>query len=159
MAPRVYVAQGYDFSDIAFVPTDAGIVAIDAGTTDANARAALGALRKVTALPITHILVTHAHWDHIGGLAALTGRGTTVIAQTKFPEELQIVNDTGVPFRYFFGREAPQRYELRPDRTVERQETLTVGGIDFALYPMRGPETIDSLLIHQPCACVERHDR
>ena len=33
MAPRVYVAQGYDFADIAFVLTDDGVVAIDAGTT------------------------------------------------------------------------------------------------------------------------------
>ena len=68
MAPRVYVAQGYDFADIAFVLTDAGVVAIDAGTTPANARAALGALRQVSTQPITHVLVTHAHWDHIGGL-------------------------------------------------------------------------------------------
>src|SRR3546814_17907975 len=32
-APRIYVAQGYDFADIAFVLTDDGIVAVDAGTT------------------------------------------------------------------------------------------------------------------------------
>jgi hypothetical protein len=44
VAPRVHVAQGYDFADIAFVVTDAGIVA---GTTDATARAALAALRRV----------------------------------------------------------------------------------------------------------------
>src|SRR5262249_11135629 len=52
MAPGVYVAQGYDFSDIAFVLTAAGVVAIDAGTTDANAKAALDALRRVTTQPI-----------------------------------------------------------------------------------------------------------
>src|SRR5262249_33524377 len=147
MAPRVYVAQGYDFADIAFVLTDAGVVAIDAGTTPANARAALGALRQVSAQPITHVLVTHAHWDHIGGLGALAGPDTKVIAQARFADELQVVNMTGVPFRYFFGNESPTRYELRPDRRVERPDTLTVGGTEFKLYPVRGAETADALLI------------
>src|SRR5262245_43600809 len=41
VAPRVYVAQGYDFADIAFVLTETGMVAVDAGTTEATARAAL----------------------------------------------------------------------------------------------------------------------
>ena len=43
LAPKVYVAQGYDFADLAFVLTDDGIVAIDAGTTETNARAVLSA--------------------------------------------------------------------------------------------------------------------
>ena len=46
-----------------------GIVAIDAGTTEATARAAVGALRRHSSQPITHVVLTHAHWDHIGGLA------------------------------------------------------------------------------------------
>jgi glyoxylase-like metal-dependent hydrolase (beta-lactamase superfamily II) len=154
MAPRVYVAQGYDFADIAFVLTGDGIVAIDAGTTEANARAALAALRQVTTQPITHVLVTHAHWDHIGGLPALRGPTTQVVAQARFAEELKIVNETGVPFRYFFGGAAPRRYELIPDRLVDRRETLTVGSTEFVLYPMRGAETEDALLIHLPASGV-----
>ena len=154
MAPRVYVAQGYDFADIAFVLTDAGVVAIDAGTTPANARAALGALRQVSTQPITHVLVTHAHWDHIGGLTGLVEPDTKVIAQARFADELQVVNTTGVPFRYFFGNESPTRYELRPDRRVERAETLTIGGTEFTLYPVRGAETADALLIDVPSSGV-----
>jgi len=154
MAPRVYVAQGYDFADIAFVLTEDGVVAIDAGTTEANAKAALAALRRVTAQPITHVLVTHAHWDHIGGLAAFKGPDTQVVAQARFAEELAVVNETGVPFRYFFGGQAPSKYALRPDHAVERRETLMVGGTEFVLYPVRGAETADALLIHLPASGV-----
>src|SRR5262245_47681657 len=71
LAPGVHVAQGFDFGDIGFVSTDEGVVAIDAGTTEETARAALQALRRVTSRPITHVILTHAHWDHIGGLGAL----------------------------------------------------------------------------------------
>jgi glyoxylase-like metal-dependent hydrolase (beta-lactamase superfamily II) len=155
VAPRVHVAQGYDFADIAFVLTDDGIVAIDAGTTEAAARAALGALRRRSTQPITHVVLTHAHWDHIGGLAALTAPGTRVIAQARFADELRIVNETGVvPFRYFFGGEARRRYDVVPDHLVDARETLTVGGTELVLYPVHGGETADALLIHLPATGV-----
>src|SRR5262249_21244457 len=72
----------------------------------------------------------------------------------KFAEELQVINETGVPFRYFFGGESSSRYALHPDHVVERKETLTVGGTDFTLYPVRGAETADALLIHVPASGV-----
>ena len=154
VAPKVYVAQGYDFADLAFVLTDDGIVAIDAGTTETNARAVLTVLRRLSPLPITHLILTHAHWDHIGGLAGLKAPGAQVIAQAKFADELRRVNETGVGFRYFFGGEGRRRYEVVPDRLISQRESLTVGGTEFVLYPVRGGETEDALLIHLPASGV-----
>ena len=151
LAPGVHVAQGYDFGDIGFISTDAGIVAIDAGTTVETARAAVQALRRVTSRPITHVILTHSHWDHIGGLNALLESSPQIIAQAAFADELQLVNGTGVPFRYFFGTAGSRRrYEVRPDHLVREPETLTVGGTRFVLYPAHGGETADALLIHLP---------
>jgi len=150
-APGVHVAQGFDFGDIGFVSTDEGIVAIDAGTTEETVRTALQALRRVTSWPITHVILTHAHWDHIGGLGALLESNPQVIAQTAFADELRIVNGTGVPFKYFFGTAGSgRRYDARPTHLVREPETLTVGGTRFVLYPARGGETSDALLIHLP---------
>jgi glyoxylase-like metal-dependent hydrolase (beta-lactamase superfamily II) len=151
LAPGVHVAQGFDFGDIGFVSTDDGVVAIDAGTTDETARAALHALRRVTSRPITHVILTHAHWDHIGGLGALLESNPQVIAQAAFADELRIVNSTGVPFKYFFGAAGNgRRYDPRPNHLVREPETLTVGGTRFVLYPAHGGETADALLIHVP---------
>src|SRR5262245_24452914 len=151
LAPGVHVAQGFDFGDIGFVSTDQGIVAIDAGTTEETARAALQALRRATPRPITHVILTHAHWDHIGGLGAFLASSPQVIAQAAFADELRIVNGTGVPFRYFFGTAGSVRqYDVRPHHLVREPETLTVGGTRFVLYPARGGETADALLIHLP---------
>jgi len=147
----VHVAQGFDFGDIGFISTDEGVVAIDAGTTVETARTALRALRRVTSQPITHVVLTHAHWDHIGGLGALLESNPQVIAQAAFAEELRIVNGTGVPFRYFFGAAGSgRRYDVRPHHLVREPETLTVGGTRFVLYPARGGETADALIIHVP---------
>ena len=154
LAPKVYVAQGYDFADLAFVLTDEGIVAIDAGTTETNARAVLSVLRRISTQPITHLILTHAHWDHIGGLAGLKEPGTQVIAQAKFADELRRVNETGVSFRYFFGAEGRGRHAVIPDRLIGQRERLTVGGTEFVLYPVHGGETEDALLIHLPASGV-----
>src|SRR5215475_2754427 len=151
LAPVVHVAQGFDFGDIGFVSTDEGLVAIDAGTTEETARAALQALRRVSSRPISHVMLTHAHWDHIGGLGALLDSNPQVIAQAAFAEELRLVNGTGVPFKYFFGTAGSgHRYDVRPHHLVRAPETLTVGGTRFVLYPARGGETADALLIHVP---------
>ncbi len=58
-----------------------GIVAIDAGTTPASARAAVAELRRISTLPITHVILTHAHWDHVQAADALRAEhGAPVMA-------------------------------------------------------------------------------
>jgi glyoxylase-like metal-dependent hydrolase (beta-lactamase superfamily II) len=149
-APDVYVATGYDFADIAFVNTADGVVMIDAGTTPDSAAAALAAFRAVDRRPIHTIIVTHAHWDHIGGLPAFLPEHPRVIARATFADELARVNHTAAPFQDFFGRRAARRYTLSPDHLVTQAETITVGGKRFSLLPVRGGETEDALLVHLP---------
>jgi glyoxylase-like metal-dependent hydrolase (beta-lactamase superfamily II) len=154
VAPNVLIARGYDFADLAFIVTSAGVVAIDAGTTPATAAAAVEALRTRTQAPITHVLVTHAHWDHIGGLRSLVGPDTQVIARGNFAGELERVNAAGVPFHFFFGAGAVGPWQLAPTRRVTTQETITVGDTRIVLAPTRGGETDDALLVQLPDAGV-----
>ena len=34
-------------------------------------REAVSALRRITQAPIKYVILTHGHWDHVGGLAAV----------------------------------------------------------------------------------------
>jgi glyoxylase-like metal-dependent hydrolase (beta-lactamase superfamily II) len=147
MASGVYVAQGYDFADIGFVITDDQVVAIDSGTSAPNARAAVAALRRITDKPIRTVILTHAHWDHVGGLSGLAGPGTAVIAQSRFAEELALANATPFTFRDFFGAATPGVLDVKPTHLVDRAESLLIGGTRFTLYPVHGGETEDALLV------------
>jgi glyoxylase-like metal-dependent hydrolase (beta-lactamase superfamily II) len=146
-AEGVYVAQGYDFSNLAFIVAPRFVVAIDAGTTEETARDAVAALRRITQAPIKYVIMTHGHWDHVGGLAAVREPGSTVIARVGFPEELQRSRDYPAPFHWFFGA-GTMRLDARPDRLITAQETLTEGGLDLALIPARSGETSDALFVH-----------
>ena len=150
LAPDVHVAQGYDLADFAFVVTAGGIVAIDAASTPEHAARALRDLRELTALPITHVILTHAHFDHVGGLGALTADGATVIAQSGFPDGLRRQNAEPAPFRYLLPEGRSHRVQIAPDRLVSEPEKLTVGGVEFVLIPVGGGETDDGLIIHVP---------
>jgi len=150
LAPGVHVAQGYDFADFAFVVTDDGIVAIDAGSTPEHVTAALRDLREITDLPVTHVILTHGHWDHVGGLDVLRADGATVIAQANFPDELRIENSGPPPFPYLLPGGQRRHIDVTADRLLSDSEKLTVGGTEFILIPIAGGETHDGLIVHVP---------
>ena len=146
-AEGVYVAEGYDFANLAFIVADRFVVAIDAGTTEESARDAVAALRRITQAPIKYVILTHGHWDHVGGLSAVLEPGGTVIARAGFPEELQRSKDYPGPFHWFFGT-GTMRLDVKPDRLITAPETLSEGGLDLALIPAKSGETSDALFIH-----------
>src|SRR5262252_7019832 len=151
VAPGVRVARGYDFADFAFVSTASGVVAIDAGTAERRVRAALTAA-GLHAEDVSHVILTHAHFDHAGGIGALTGPGTQVIAQDGFPSELRRQHANRLPFRYFTGSGAgfgSSDADAAPtgitvNRPITGETNVAIGGTDFVLYPTTGGETSDA---------------
>jgi glyoxylase-like metal-dependent hydrolase (beta-lactamase superfamily II) len=152
--PGIQVAQGYDFSDLAFITTSGGVVAIDAGTSQDRVKAALGDLDLPAGHAISHLILTHAHWDHIGGAGALRGPGTRVIAQAGFPAGLERAQGDRPRFRYFTGAAGSVPPHVVPDQLISQRTALTVGGTELVLYPTPGGETSDALMVHLPASGV-----
>ncbi len=155
VAPGIRAAQGYDFADFAFVSTENGVIAIDAGTAEHRVAAAL-ADAGLRAEYIKYVILTHAHFDHAGGIGALAGPGTRVIAQTGFPAELQRQHANVIPFRYFTGTgagfggadAAGRPAEITVDQLIAEPTSMSIGGTDFVLYPTTGGETSDALMVY-----------
>ncbi|HEX4701384.1 MAG TPA: MBL fold metallo-hydrolase [Pseudonocardiaceae bacterium] len=149
-APGVHVLQGYDFCDFAIIETRDGIVAIDAGSTPDRVRVALDELGLSG--DVSHLILTHSHFDHVGGVSALIGPRTRVITHTAFPAEQARQRSSALPFSYFFGRGGGLDHHVVPDRLVSEPESLTVGGVEIVLYPTSGGETDDALMVHLPAS-------
>jgi glyoxylase-like metal-dependent hydrolase (beta-lactamase superfamily II) len=156
---KVYALSGFEFTEYYFVVSKDGreLIAIDAGTRPDSAEGAYSALRAYApGLPeLTTILVTHAHWDHVGGhryFRSLNPR-LKFYARANYRDEMSRV--AGAPWAFaerFFGK----RFQLddvttfKPDATIDRPTELKIGGTRFELIPVKGGETEDALFIHIP---------
>jgi glyoxylase-like metal-dependent hydrolase (beta-lactamase superfamily II) len=137
------------------------VVAIDAGTAGHRVRAALDDA-GIDAAGVSHVILTHAHFDHAGGIGAVVGPATRVIAQAGFAAELQLQHGNVFPFRYFTGNGAgfgtgdtdPAPDAITVDQPVVSVTSMSVGGTEFALYPTTGGETSDALMVYLPASGV-----
>jgi len=150
--PEVQVALSYDFGDFAFIHTSAGVVAIDAGTSPDRVRAAMADLGLNEHAPVSHLILTHAHFDHIGGSEAVRGPGTEVIASAGFPAEAERQRHLSLPFRYLVGTGASPASDVRPDRLITEPTSFFVGDTEFFLIPVRGGEMPGALMVYLPAS-------
>src|SRR5207245_8213452 len=107
------------------------------------------ALRQVTSAPVRYVILTHSHWDHVGGLAAVREPGTVVIARANFAQELARMRSSQRTFSWFFGSR-PVGLDVQVDRAVAADESLRLGSLELRLIPIHGGETEDALMIHLP---------
>ncbi|MEP6826015.1 MAG: MBL fold metallo-hydrolase, partial [Ramlibacter sp.] len=155
----VYQLSGFEFTEYYFVVSNdrRQLIAIDAGTRPDAAQEAFAALQaRVPGLPpLTTVLVTHAHWDHVGGQRFFRGLSPAprFIGSANYALELahDARADRGTLQRFFgkgFNLDDVMAY--RPDVGIDRPTEMTIGGTRFSLLPARGGETEDALLIHLP---------
>ncbi len=155
---KVFNLSGFEFTEYYFVASKDGkaLIAIDAGTRPDSAQAAYEFLRKrVPGLPpLTTVLVTHAHWDHVGGHQYFRQLGTPVkfYARNNYRQELELVSRYNLGYSYFFGSDFKEAFiaDFKPDVTVGERTEVNVGGTRFELIPIPGGETVDGIFIHVP---------
>lgn len=116
--------------------------------------------------PVTHLVLTQGHVDHVGGTDALRQEGTVVVAHADW-RTWRDDNARLMPFRArraaFAWSDAitaalehaaalpdgfPAQSVPTPDLEVREPTDLDAGGRRISLVPTRGGETTDSLLVH-----------
>ena len=68
-------ANAGDIANIGFVVGERSVAVIDPGGSLAVARALRDALRARTSLPVSHVILTHFHPDHVFGASVFAGEG------------------------------------------------------------------------------------
>lgn len=163
VSPSAWYAEGLSalgssanqnfISNAAFVVTPAGVVVIDALGSPALAERLLAEIRKVTPLPVTHVIVTHYHADHIYGLQAFKAQGARIVAHRA---ALEYLNSETARLRLEASRQdlAPwidDKTRLVPaDEWIDGPKELAVGGVRFVLQPVGPSHTPEDLVVYLP---------
>jgi len=140
-------------SNAGFVVTPAGVVVIDALGSPALATRLVAEIRKVTPQPITHVIVTHYHADHIYGLQTFKALGARIVAHQA--ARIYLHSDAA-RLRLEVSREELAPWVNADTRLVEADEwlsgdkTLTVGGVEFQLRSVGPSHTPEDLVIYLP---------
>jgi glyoxylase-like metal-dependent hydrolase (beta-lactamase superfamily II) len=140
-------------SNAAFVVTPGGVVVIDALGSPALAKRLIEEIRKVTPQPITHVLVTHYHADHIYGLQVFKALGAKIIAHQA---ARQYLNSETARLRLEVSRRelAPwvndQTTLVDADEWIDGSRTLVVGGVTFQIKPVGPSHTPEDIAIYLP---------
>ncbi len=155
----VYQARGT--ANAQMVVTSEGNVVIDTGLP--IHRWIPKHLRAVNDLPITHLILSHAHADHYGNAGAFTDPGTEVIAHAEFPHNQRYLKALAptlmVRNRLFFPDDVPplpaalmaRMYPtVRPTRLVHDRHAFEQGGVRFEVLAMPGAEGSDGLVVWLP---------
>lgn len=124
-------------SNATAVVTEEGLVIIDSLHSPSLAAKFLSLLREVTDKPVTRVIVTHYHADHIYGLQFFKDLGAEVIAPAGYQDYLDSpVAEERLEERRF--SLSPwindETHLVRPDRVITADEKFSFGGLDFAIH-------------------------
>jgi len=172
VVPGVYSAVGFGLANILWLEGPEGIVIVDTGENGAQAREVLEQIRKRSSKPISAVILTHNHTDHVFGGAVFAGPDTQVWAHettealinrvvntlrdaitvrsermfgTRIPDDLR-VNDGIGPY---LSLDTSDLALARPTHTFSDTATVKAGGLTLELMHVPG-ETDDQLLVWWP---------
>ncbi len=125
-----------------------GAVLVDALGSPAAARAALAAIRRLTDKPLTHVILTHYHADHVYGLQVFKAAGARIVAHQLGRE-------------YLYSATAAQRLQasieeglveagtqlVAADQWIDGETKLHVAGLDLLLLPVGPAHTREDLAV------------
>lgn len=140
-------------SNAGFVITPAGVVVIDALGSPALASRLIAEIRKVTPQPVTHVIVTHYHADHIYGLQTFKELGARIIAHRGAQAYL---NSETARLRLETSRQelAPwidaQTRLVEADEWIDNDKELVVGGVRFQIKHVGPSHTPEDLAVFLP---------
>lgn len=163
IADNIFYATGV--GNTVMIVTDEGNVLFDTGLVLQVAKQ-MKALKEISDAPVTHIVLSHSHADHVGGTKFWREEGTEIIAHADFEEEQRYLSELE-PYQYGRNRALfpwMPAWEDRPDielmryggieptQTVGDWETLafTQGGIEFQVIGTPGAEGADNAVLWLP---------
>ena len=143
--------QGF-MNNPAFIVTAAGVVVIDPGSSVQAGRMVLRQIRKITDLPVTHVLNTHVHGDHWFGNQALHEAfpQAQILAHPRMIQEAhggQAARWLALMDRLTAGFTRDTRPVIPTVPVVEDQQ-LSIGGVTLRIHAPPKAHSGTDIMIH-----------
>lgn len=130
---------------------DQGAIVVDTGWTDEIGHQLQAEISKLTDKPVTHVINTHHHGDHVLGNAVFDGaevmsaeRCRELVEQTGYDWLAMVENMTGVEFPDT--RPIPASVTYPPESRTDIQ----IQGIDMVMWVPPGSHTPGDLMVYLP---------
>jgi quinoprotein relay system zinc metallohydrolase 2 len=154
VAPGVFVlpgvhedaspANGNAIANVGFVVGGASVAVVDPGGSLRHGQRLRRAVEAATPLPIRHLVLTHAHPDHVMGAAAFADVRPEVVGHARLPETLALRREGYLRMmERDMGAAAAGSDALPPTRLVEDRLDLDLGGRVLAVSA-HGPAHTDA---------------
>ena len=162
IAPDIIQVTGVGNTHV--IQTSEGDIMFDTGLSIQAAKQ-MSALSEIyPEINLSHIILSHSHADHTGGVKFWYEDGVKIITHVEFEEEQRYLKELET---YFWNRnrtlfpfmpESPPKLDLlstggiKPNLLVEndRPFKFTKGGMDFEIYALSGAEGSDNLVLWLP---------
>ena len=148
---------------IGVIITAAGTVLVDAGNSVQHAERVQAALDAIYAPPVTHLIYTHRHWDHILG-AQFWSNAEVIAHQTCAAYVAEMCNTWGPAYLHQRGEKFPSMrgvymlidtlvdwdtFQIIEPSIVfeETRMTFTHGGLDIVITHVGGAHADDSTVV------------
>jgi glyoxylase-like metal-dependent hydrolase (beta-lactamase superfamily II) len=159
----IYMVQGLSalgssvnrnfISNASVILTQDSVVVVDALGAPVLARELIEEIRKITSNPISHVIVTHYHADHVYGLQAFQDVGARIVAH---PMARAYLHSDAAQLRLQASREdmAPwvdhNTRLVAADIWVDQPTVLRLGGLDIHVQPSGPAHTPEDLVVWIP---------
>lgn len=140
-------------SNAGFIATDAGVVVIDALGSPQLARELMAEVRRVTGKPVTHVIVTHYHADHIYGLQEFQRAGVRIVGHRAALEYLnsELAQSRLIASRTELAPWIDAQTRLVPaDEWIDGRREWVIGGVRLVLLPVGPAHTPEDLVVYLP---------
>lgn len=126
-----------------------GVAVIDAGVSRAQGQALYVAIRRLTDLPVRHLVLTHMHPDHVLGAEVMAEAGAEITAHHALPQALQTRADSylGALARLYPPPEWVGTRVVMPDVTVQDRHVIDLGDRSLTLRAWPAAHTDSDLTV------------
>lgn len=142
--------QGYMVNSTAIIG-DKGVILIDTGFSDEIGEHLKKAVAQITPKPVTHVINTHHHGDHVLGNSAF--RGTTIISSALCKK---LVDETAAEWLALLEeateRKFPNTMAVLPRLTyaLETKTERVIDGVRLVLWVPKGSHTAGDMMVYLP---------